>query len=56
MQVAPLFCLKEGAYVENKDYLLFDDIKTTGTTLQHATEILVNAGAKSVQCFTLING
>lgn len=56
IQVAPLFCLMDGAYVEHKEYLLFDDIKTTGTTLQHATEVLINAGAKSVQCFTLING
>ena len=56
MQVAQLFCLMDGAYVEHKEYLLFDDIKTTGTTLRHATEVLINAGAKSVQCFTLING
>ncbi|MDD1504003.1 ComF family protein [Lysinibacillus sp. CNPSo 3705] len=56
IQTAPLFRLKTGAYVEHKEYLLFDDIKTTGTTLQHATEILMNAGARNVKSFTLING
>ena len=53
---APLFRLKAGANVEHKDYLLFDDIKTTGTTLQHAAEVLMQAGAKNVQYFTLIEG
>ena len=56
MQAAPLFCLKEGAQVEHKNYLLFDDIKTTGTTLQHAENVLMQAGAKNVQYFTLIEG
>ncbi|MED3802760.1 phosphoribosyltransferase family protein [Lysinibacillus xylanilyticus] len=56
IQAAPLFCLMTGAHVEHKEYLLFDDIKTTGTTLRHATEILMNAGAKNVKSFTLING
>ncbi|KOS60746.1 ComF family protein [Lysinibacillus agricola] len=56
IQVAPLFRLMTGAHVEHKEYLLFDDIKTTGTTLRHASEILLNAGARNVRCFTLING
>jgi len=56
IQAAPLFRLMAGVYVEHKEYLLFDDIKTTGTTLRHATEILLNAGARNVQSFTLING
>lgn len=56
IQAAPLFYLIEGANVEHKEYLLFDDIKTTGTTLRHATEVLLNAGAKNVKSFTLING
>ncbi|QPQ32394.1 ComF family protein [Lysinibacillus sp. JNUCC 51] len=55
-QAAPLFRLMTEAHVEHKEYLLFDDIKTTGTTLQHATVILMNAGARSVKSFTLING
>ncbi|MFE3576833.1 ComF family protein [Lysinibacillus sp. NPDC059133] len=56
IHAAPLFRLIEGANVEHKEYLLFDDIKTTGTTLRHATEILLNAGAENVKSFTLING
>lgn len=56
LRAAPLFRLKEGANVEHKDYLLFDDIKTTGTTLQHAADILMQAGAKNIQYFTLIEG
>ncbi len=56
IQAAPLFRLVPDAHVEHKEYLLFDDIKTTGTTLQHATEILLNAGARNVKSFTLING
>jgi competence protein ComFC len=56
LHVAPLFRLKEGAQVEHKNYLLFDDIKTTGTTLQHAENVLMQAGAKNVQYFTLIEG
>jgi len=56
IQTAPLFRLIEGVHVEHKEYLLFDDIKTTGTTLRHATEVLLNAGAKNVKSFTLING
>ncbi|WP_025116715.1 ComF family protein [Lysinibacillus fusiformis] len=56
LRAVPLFRLKEGANVEHKDYLLFDDIKTTGTTLQHAADVLMQAGAKNVQYFTLIEG
>ncbi|GLC87837.1 ComF family protein [Lysinibacillus piscis] len=56
IQVAPLFRLIAGRQVEYQDYLLFDDIKTTGTTLQHATTILLDAGAKNVRTFTLISG
>ncbi len=56
LQTAPLFRLIAGAHVEHKEYLLFDDIQTTGTTLRHATEVLLNAGATNVQSFTLING
>ncbi|MEA0554046.1 ComF family protein [Lysinibacillus irui] len=53
---APLFRLMTDVHVEHKDYLLFDDIKTTGTTLQHAADVLKQAGAKNVQYFTLIEG
>ncbi|MBG9692364.1 competence protein ComFC [Lysinibacillus sphaericus] len=56
LRATPLFRLKARANVEHKDYLLFDDIKATGTTLQHAAEVLMQAGAKNVQYFTLIQG
>ncbi|MBG9755274.1 ComF family protein [Lysinibacillus sp. fkY74-1] len=56
LRATPLFRLKARANVEHKDYLLFDDIKATGTTLQHAAEVLMQAGAKNVQYFTLIEG
>ena len=39
LKTAPFFKLKSDVTVEYKDYLLFDDIKTTGTTLQHAQTI-----------------
>jgi competence protein ComFC len=37
-------------------YLVFDDIYTTGTTIEHAKKALLAAGAKSVGSFTLIRG
>ena len=56
LQTAPLFKLRSDSTVEYKEYLLFDDIKTTGTTLQHARTVLEEAGAKNVRIFTLISG
>lgn len=37
-------------------YLVFDDIYTTGTTIEHAKKALLEAGAISVVSFTLIRG
>lgn len=51
-----IFRLKEGAFVQGRNIVLFDDIETTGTTLEQATHILLNAGAKSVKKITLIVG
>lgn len=51
-----LFKLKENVVVKNKEILLVDDITTTGTTIQHARKVLIEAGAKSVIAFTLIKG
>lgn len=51
-----IFKLTEDANVKNKDLLLVDDIYTTGTTMNHAKNILLDAGAKSVKAFTLIKG
>jgi len=53
---APLFRLTAAVQVEHKDYLLFDDIQTTGTTMRHAKQVLLEAGARNVRTFTLING
>lgn len=41
---------------KNKDILLIDDIYTTGATIQHARNLLLESGAKSVRAFTLIRG
>ncbi|TSI07334.1 ComF family protein [Lysinibacillus sp. BW-2-10] len=51
------FKLKESPEnIKNKDFLLIDDIYTTGTTMNHAKNVLLKAGAKSVKAFTLIKG
>lgn len=49
-----LFQLRENTIVENKQITLVDDIYTTGTTIAHASNVLMEAGAKSVKAFTLI--
>lgn len=51
-----LFRLKEGATITRTTYMLVDDIRTTGTTLKHATKILMENGATEVHTFTLIKG
>ncbi|EON70424.1 ComF family protein [Lysinibacillus sphaericus] len=56
LQTASLFQLLPSVTIAYKEYVLFDDIQTTGTTLRHATEILLQAGAKNVRSFTLISG
>lgn len=55
-QSEQLFKLKANAKVEVTHYLLIDDIVTTGTTLKHAKSLLLEAGAKKVSSFTLIQG
>lgn len=49
-----LFKLQKNADIYNKDILLVDDIYTTGTTIKHARNVLLEAGAHSVIAFTLI--
>lgn len=39
-----------------KHYIVFDDIYTTGTTIEHAKKALLEAGAKSVSSVSLIRG
>ena len=42
--------------IKDKNLLVVDDIYTTGTTLNHAKKALLEAGAKTVDGFTLIHG
>lgn len=42
--------------IEATNYILFDDIYTTGATIHHAAKILKDAGAKRVEVITLIKG
>jgi len=44
------------ASISFEHYILFDDIYTTGTTIAHARNALLEAGAKSVESITLIRG
>ena len=42
--------------IDPKNYVVFDDIYTTGTTIDHAKRALLEAGAKTVTSITLIRG
>ena len=42
--------------IDHKHYVVFDDIYTTGTTIDHAKRALLEAGAKTVTSITLIRG
>lgn len=54
--VAPLFQLKQSWDLTGKTILIVDDISTTGTTLKHAENCLVAAGAKKVEKIVIIAG
>lgn len=49
-----LFEVMSQKAILNKQILIVDDIYTTGTTFQHAKKVLLEAGAKSVDGFMLI--
>ncbi|RTQ94305.1 ComF family protein [Lysinibacillus telephonicus] len=51
-----LFRTTENVDIKGKEFLLVDDIYTTGTTILHAKTTLFKAGAKRVAAFTLIRG
>lgn len=53
---SPLFKMKSAVDLSNKKILIVDDLYTTGTTIKHATRILHEANALSVEYFTLIKG
>ncbi|WP_110112540.1 ComF family protein [Bacillus sp. CGMCC 1.16541] len=54
LQVRDFLAVKEREKVAGKEILLIDDIYTTGMTLHVAAKQLKQAGATSVQSFTLI--
>lgn len=54
LKMAPLFHLTSNADIQRQTYTLVDDIYTTGTTLDHAAKVLLEAGAKEVVAVTLI--
>ncbi|MEK4384834.1 ComF family protein [Solibacillus sp. FSL W7-1464] len=51
-----LFEVTDPSAIKDKNLLVVDDIYTTGTTLNHAKKALLEAGAKTVDGFTLIRG
>lgn len=56
LNAPPIFRLKNGMDVKGKDFILVDDIYTTGTTIQHGKKVLLDNGANCVTAFTLIRG
>lgn len=56
IQSEQLFQVIDSELIQNKRLLIVDDIYTTGTTIKHAKRALLEAGAQSVEGFTLIHG
>lgn len=56
LQTPQLFEVINPTAIKDKSLLVVDDIYTTGTTLNHAKKALLEAGAKTVDGFTLIHG
>lgn len=54
--VAPLFKMKQPRDLTGKTVLLVDDLLTTGTTLKHAENCLMAAGAKKVEKIVIVSG
>lgn len=54
LEATPLF--EVTSIIEARDYILFDDIYTTGATIHHAAKLLKDAGATRVEAITLIKG
>lgn len=49
-----LFQVKRGQVIRPETYILVDDIFTTGTTVNQAAKVLLDAGATKVEAVTLI--
>ena len=47
------FVLRDRTAVLNRDFVIFDDVCTTGATLQHIVMLFKEAGARKVTTFTL---
>ena len=47
------FFIRRPEFVEGKNVLLVDDVFTTGTTVDECARVLKEAGAATVQVFTL---
>ena len=56
LQTPQLFKVINPTAIKDKKLLVVDDIYTTGTTINHAKKALLEAGAKTVNGFTLIHG
>ena len=56
MQTAQPFALTDASIVVDRRVLIVDDVYTTGRTIRHAADLILAAGAKSVQGLTLAHG
>lgn len=56
IHIPQVFELTDQCLVKDQMIVLIDDIYTTGSTLRHAAKLLKEAGASSVQSFTLARG
>ncbi|WP_160722697.1 ComF family protein [Bacillus sp. USDA818B3_A] len=53
IHIPQVFKINPDAEIEGKKILLIDDIYTTGSTLRHGAKLLKEAGAESIQSFTI---
>ena len=53
MQVENPFVIKEGVKIPEK-ILLFDDIYTTGATINRIKKMLIEAGCQKIKTFSLV--
>ena len=52
--VVGLYRSRDGANIEGRSILIFDDVVTTGSTLSACSDALLSSGAKSVCSITLL--
>ena len=50
------FALRQNAAVKDKNFLLVDDVLTTGSTLDECARVLLEGGAQSVRAITVARG